>query len=162
MPSTSRNCNTAVWRERLKELNSFRIQLDAKRIVSENFQETFRFDSQKDTYVSLTPSRGGNFSLSFLAIKTAFVKDDNLNNSPTFERFAKNRLIIRDRLNSLNIQGEYGLNSQDVLIPAFISAYSDSDPSTFSLKPFPKIPIPNWRPDFRGLILGSLDTGRID
>ena len=96
------------------------IMNSAKRIVSENFQETFRFDSQKDTYVSLTPSRGGNFSLSFLAIKTAFVKDDNLNNSPTFERFAKNRLIIRDRLNSLNTQGEYGLNSQDVLIPAFI------------------------------------------
>ena len=150
-PFIQSRSNNFQFRSTIQPLNSFRIQLDAKRIVSENFQETFRFDSQKDTYVSLTPSRGGNFSLSFLAIKTAFVKDDNLNNSPTFERFAKNRLIIRDRLNSLNSQGEYGLNSQDVLIPAFISAYSDSDPSTFSLKPFPKIPIPNWRIDFSGL-----------
>ena len=32
-----------------------------------------------------------------------------------------------------------------------ISAYSDSDPSSFSLNPFPKIPIPNWRVDFSGL-----------
>ena len=79
------------------------------------------------------------------------MKDDNTNNSPVFEKFVTNRNIIRDRLNTLNTQGEYGINSQDVLIPAFISAYSGSDASTFSLKPFPKIPIPNWRLDFSGL-----------
>lgn len=150
-PFIQSRSNNFQFRSTIQPLNSFRIQLDAKRIVTENFQETFRFDSQKNSYVSLTPSRGGNFSLSFLAIKTAFIKDDKLNNSPTFEKFSKNRLIIRDRLNNLNTQGEYGLNSQDVLIPAFISAYSDSDPSSFSLKPFPKIPIPNWRIDFSGL-----------
>ena len=99
----------------------------------------------------MTPSRGGNFSLSFLAIRTAFIKDDEFNNSPTFLNFTQNREIFRDRLNALNSQGEYGLNSQDVLIPAFISAYSKSDPNNFSLKPFPKIPIPNWRIDFSGL-----------
>ena len=150
-PFIQSRSNNFQFRSTIQPLNSFRIQLDAKRIVTENFQETFRFDSQKNSYVSLTPSRGGNFSLSFLAIKTAFIKDDELNNSPTFEKFSKNRIIIRDRLNSLNNQGEYGLNSQDVLIPAFISAYSDSDPSSYSLKPFPKIPIPNWRIDFSGL-----------
>jgi len=125
--------------------------LDAKRIVSENFQEIFRYNSADNNYVSLTPTRGGNFSLSFLAIKTAFVDDDNSKNSSTFLRFVENREVIRSRLNSLNSSGEYGLNSQDVLIPAFISAYSGSNASTFSLKPFPKIPIPNWRVDFSGL-----------
>ena len=150
-PFIQSRSNNFQFRSTIQPLNSFRIQLDAKRIVSENFQETFRFDSSKDSYVSLTPSRGGNFSLSFLSIKTAFIKDDEFNNSPTFEKFVKNRSIIRDRLNSLNNQGEYGLNSQDVLIPSFISAYSDSDPSTYSLKPFSKIPIPNWRVDFTGL-----------
>ena len=139
------------FRSSLEPINGFRIQLDAKRIVSENFQEIFRYNSAEDTYVSLTPTRGGNFSLSFLAIKTAFVDDDNSKNSSTFLRFVENREVIRSRLNSLNSSGEYGLNSQDVLIPAFISAYSGSNASTFSLKPFPKIPIPNWRVDFSGL-----------
>ena len=125
--------------------------MDAKRIVSENFQEIFRYNSADDNYVSLTPTRGGNFSLSFLAIKTAFVDNDNSKNSSTFLSFVENRETIRSRLNSLNSSGEYGLNSQDVLIPAFISAYSGSNASTFSLKPFPKIPIPNWRVDFSGL-----------
>ena len=139
------------FRSSLEPINGFRIQLDAKRIISENFQEIFRYNSVDDTYVSLTPTRGGNFSLSFLAIKTAFVDDDNSKNSSTFLRFVENREVIRSRLNSLNSSGEYGLNSQDVLIPAFISAYSGSNASTFSLKPFPKIPIPNWRVDFSGL-----------
>ena len=146
----SRN-NNFQFRSTIQPLNSLRIQLDAKRIVSENFQEIFRFDSSNDSYVSLTPSRGGSFSLSFLSIKTAFVKDDKFNNSPVFKNFVDNRTIIRDRLNQLNKQGEYGLNSQDVLIPAFISAYSGSEASTYALKPFPKIPIPNWRIDFSGL-----------
>ena len=150
-PFIQSRSNNFQFRSTLQPLTFLRIQLDAKRIVTENFQETFRYDSQAGKYVSLTPSRGGNFSLSFLAIRTAFIKDDEFNISPTFQNFTENREIIRNRLNALNSQGEYGLNSQDVLIPAFISAYSNSDPNNFSLKPFPKIPIPNWRIDFSGL-----------
>lgn len=150
-PFVQSRSNNFQFRSTIQPLNSLRIQLDAKRLISENFQETFRYDSQKNSFISLTPSRNGNFSLSFLSIKTAFIKDDEFNNSPVFLKFSENRSIIRERLNSLNSQGEYGLNSQDVLIPSFISAYSDSDPNNFSLKPFPKIPIPNWRIDFSGL-----------
>tara|TARA_B110000438_G_scaffold49528_1_gene50048 strand:+ start:18456 stop:25547 length:7092 start_codon:yes stop_codon:yes gene_type:complete len=146
----SRN-NNFQFRGSLQPLNSLRIQLDAKRIISENYQETFRYNSSENSYVSLTPTRGGNFSLSFLSIKTAFIKDNEFNSSSVFENFVENRKIIRDRLGAVNSSGEYGLNSQDVLIPAFISAYSAQNASNFSLNPFPKIPIPNWRIDFSGL-----------
>ena len=146
----SRN-NNFQFRGTLQPLSSLRIQLDAKRIISENYQEIFRYNSSKKSYVSLTPTRGGNFSLSFLSIKTAFIKDDEFNNSSVFQNFVENRNIIRNKLNSVNSTGEYGLNSQDVLIPAFISAYSGKDANNFSLNPFPKIPIPNWRIDFSGL-----------
>ncbi len=146
----SRN-NNFQFRGTLQPLNSLRIQLDAKRIISENYQEIFRYNSSNKSYVSLTPTRGGNFSLSFLSIKTAFIKDDEFNNSSVFQNFVENRNIIKNKLNSVNSTGEYGLNSQDVLIPAFISAYSGKDANNFSLNPFPKIPIPNWRIDFSGL-----------
>ena len=85
----SRNHNFQ-FRSSIEPLSGFRIQLDANRLVSENFQEIFRYNSISDSYISLTPGRGGNFSLSFLAIKTAFVKGDNLKNSPTFEKFVNN------------------------------------------------------------------------
>jgi len=135
----------------LQPFEFLRIQIDAKRSHSENFQEIFRYNDLNDSYVSLTPSRGGDFSISYILIKTAFVKDDNKNNSKVFENFEENREIIRSRLNAINSLGEYNLNSQDVLIPAFISAYSDADPNEISLNPFVKIPLPNWRIDFSGL-----------
>ena len=50
-----------------------------------------------------------------------------------------------------NPGGEYSINGQDVLTMAFLSAYSGKDPSTIDLNPFPRIPIPNWRVDYKGL-----------
>jgi cell surface protein SprA len=86
-----------------------------------------------------------------LSIKTAFQKDNAENISPNFSNFETYRNVIQSRLNALNSNGEYGINSQDVLIPAFIAAYSGKDPNTASLTPFPKIPLPNWRVDYAGL-----------
>ena len=135
----------------LQPFEFLRIQMDAKRSFSEKFQELFRYDDLSNSYVSLTPSRGGDFSISYILIKTAFIKDDNQNRSTVFDTFVENRKIIRNRLNAINSVGEYNLNSQDVLIPAFISAYSKTNPSQISLNPFIKSPLPNWRVDFSGL-----------
>jgi cell surface protein SprA len=45
----------------------------------------------------------------------------------------------------------YDSNAQDVLIPAFIAAYSRKDPRKISLNPYPAIPLPNWKIDYAGL-----------
>jgi cell surface protein SprA len=45
----------------------------------------------------------------------------------------------------------YGPTSQEVLIPAFIAAYTGKDPSSVSLSAFPRIPIPNWNMTYNGL-----------
>ena len=135
----------------IQPFDFLRIQLDAKKSFSEKFQEIFRYDNSNQSFVSLTPSRSGDFSISYIFIKTAFIKDDDQNSSSTFNTFINNRKVIRNRLNAINSVGEYGLNSQDVLIPAFVSAYSKSDPSNISLNPFIKSPLPNWRVDFAGL-----------
>jgi cell surface protein SprA len=45
----------------------------------------------------------------------------------------------------------YGPTSQDVLIPAFLSAYGKRDPGSIYLGYFPKIPLPNWRVTYDGL-----------
>ena len=47
--------------------------------------------------------------------------------------------------------GEYPINGQDVLIPAFLAAYRGKDAGRATLNPFPKTPLPNWRVDYRGL-----------
>src|SRR5690606_28465334 len=70
---------------------------------------------------------------------------------PLFSEFENNRAIIKSRLDIENPGGEYGINGQDVLIPAFIAAYRGKDASSFNMNPFPKTPLPNWRVDYRGL-----------
>jgi len=45
----------------------------------------------------------------------------------------------------------YGPSSQEVLIPAFLAAYSGKSASSVLLSPFPKIPMPNWRVTYNGL-----------
>ncbi|CAA9274734.1 MAG: hypothetical protein AVDCRST_MAG56-3290 [uncultured Cytophagales bacterium] len=69
-----------------------------------------------------------------------------------FEQFDTNRYTIQNRLERTNTGGgSFNENSQDVLIPAFLAAYSGKDPNKVGLTPFPKIPLPNWRVDYAGL-----------
>ena len=48
-------------------------------------------------------------------------------------------------------QEGYNATSQDVLIPAFLAAYSGKSENNISLSPFPKIPKLNWRATYDGL-----------
>ncbi|SMD34990.1 cell surface protein SprA [Reichenbachiella faecimaris] len=138
-------------RANVEPLKDLKIQLDAKRSETSAYQEIYRYDTVSLTYRSLTPTRSGSYTITFLPIKTAFVKEESNNVSPTFEKFEENRDIIRQRLNLLNPNGEYDINAQDVLIPAFIAAYSGKDATSVKLTPFPKTPVPNWRIDYAGL-----------
>jgi cell surface protein SprA len=135
-----------------------RIQLVANKVSSDNFHEIFRYttDTLDDgtigqVPVQLAPTRTGSYSITVVTIGTSFVQDDVDNSNETFQTFEDNREIIRDRLNSLVPSGEFDLNSQDVLIPAYLAAYQDKDPNTIPLTSFPKWPIPNWRLDYTGL-----------
>lgn len=141
-------------RSNIEPLSDLKIQLDARRSSSGNYQELFRFDSDSlNDFASLTPTRSGSYSISFLSIKTAFKRDFDQEeyNHPVFNNFVDYREVFRNRLNSINPAGEYQLNSQDVIVPAFLAAYSGKDPNRVSVSPFPRTPMPNWRLDYAGL-----------
>ena len=90
----------------------------------------------------------GNYAISHLMIGTAFTNSDKLFNS-----FLTNRAIISQRLankTGQNIAG-YGINNQEVLLPAFLATYSGENPSKTKLNPFRNIPLPNWRVNYKGL-----------
>ncbi len=153
-PFEQRQTRTFSARASIDPFNDLKIQLDVQRTNSGNFQELFRYNLDAEDYVSQTPSRSGNYSVSFITIRTAFENQDR-NVSPAFEQFKENILIMHQRTNfelaSQGIQGRYDTISQDVLVPAFISAYAGQNASTADLRPFPVIPLPNWRLDFAGL-----------
>ncbi|OFY64035.1 MAG: cell surface protein SprA [Bacteroidetes bacterium RBG_13_43_22] len=119
----------------------------------------------------------GNFSISVISWGTAFekIKQKNEYVSPTFEAFKENLVIISERRAAERgksdpgynpdidpftgdpIEGPYksgyGKTSREVMIPAFIAAYTKSDPRKVSLETFPSAlrMMPNWRLTFDGL-----------
>jgi cell surface protein SprA len=138
-----------------------KIDLNGSRIYSENYAENYIVED--GLYRSLTPSTFGNFNISTLLIKTAFSSSDEINSAP-FDDFRSNRLVIANRLaekfyNGTNFQRDadgypigFGKTSQNVLLPAFISAYRGSDASSEKTGIFRDVPLPNWDVKYTGFM----------
>lgn len=91
----------------------------------------------------------GNFSTSYAMISTAFSDGDAL-----FQNMRDYRSTIANRLateNGVPVDG-FGENSQQVLLPAFMAAYSGSTPDKVNTGLFRNIPIPNWTLRYNGLM----------
>lgn len=139
----------------------FRIEFNADKKESFGHQEYFKANAEGQFAPTGVQERGA-FSISFLSIGTAFSKDNKDNVSSVFEEFKANRRTIAARLAAQNPSSSgindttnypvgYGPASQDVLIPAFIAAYTGKSATQVSLSAFPKIPVPNWRFTYTGL-----------
>jgi len=91
----------------------------------------------------------GNFSTSYSMIATTFANGDAL-----FQNMKEYRGIIANRLaqeNNTPVNG-FGNNSQQVLLPAFMAAYSGASPNKVNTSLFRNIPIPNWTLRYSGLM----------
>jgi len=91
----------------------------------------------------------GNYSISYNMLKTSFGNSD-----VNFEEFKSNRAIIATRLATSTGQpiSGFGETSQQVMLPAFLAAYSGKDASTVSLKTFKSVPIPGWKLTYKGFM----------
>ncbi|HUQ67027.1 MAG TPA: cell surface protein SprA, partial [Flavitalea sp.] len=148
--------------------------------VDKTFGKTYS-ELYKDTtsngysgqFARLNPYSEGTFSVSYISFQTLFEKIKPNEVSQTFLKFQDYRRIISERLGKANEYGSgqqsadgyyagYGRYSQEVLVPAFIAAYTNKDPSSIALmkngnpkissNPFSGIlPRPNWRITYNGL-----------
>lgn len=137
-------------RANVEPSTDLKIQLDVSKSNTSSYQEIFRYDEPQDAFVTINPSRGGNYKVSFLSIRTAFNPTNGEIESDVFKEFEDNLIVIKNRFQSFH-GAEFDTTSQDVVIPAFIAAYSGADPNGISLSPFPNTPLPNWRVDYTGL-----------
>ncbi len=150
-------------RSQVEPIRHLQIEFSAERRESRTNTAYFKADSLGN-FGSFNPMERGNFSISFLALRTTFESvDSQLYTSDNFENFKQHRLDVAMRLAGRNPNWDgavndttgfpegYGPTSQDVLIPAFMAAYAGIDPTDVSLNPFLKIPMPNWRLTYDGL-----------
>src|SRR5690606_19019663 len=110
---------------------------------------------QADVFESRTPVTTGNYSISYLAIGTAFKDHEAL-----FRTFERNRQAVSQRLGQLNPNSSgqadgfsdgYDKTAQDVVVNSFLAAYRGKDVKRIKLGSFTKIPIPNWNVTYSGL-----------
>ena len=146
----------------------FEIDVDFRKRYTQNHSEYFVnapvLGSIGDTtFQRLTQRDFGSFEISYIALNTLFNSDvDEL-----FARFDANRRIISNRLPNADGAGShltdvgfaegFGRQQVEVLIPAFISAYTNEDPNTTDLDFRSRverrgfIPNPNWSLTYNGL-----------
>lgn len=152
------------------------IDLTVDKTFGKTYSELFKDttpNGYSGTFARLNPYSEGSFSISFISFQTLFEKIKPNEVSETFLKFQDYRRIISERLTKGNpyatgqqttdgYYAGYGRYSQEVLVPAFIAAYTNKDPSSISLmkssnpkissNPFSGIlPRPNWRITYNGL-----------
>ena len=162
----------------LEPVKDLTISLNLKKTFNKNYSETFRYadttGGNNYKFGHLNPYAGGGFDISYIAYKTLFGKFDPNRVSETFKKFQDYRLILSQRLGNQNPYSKnipagsdgykygYGKYAVDVLVPAFVAAYTGKDPNSVSLirqsnaniksNPFRDIlPKPNWKIDYNGL-----------
>ena len=182
--NTESNLNPAVItgtknlniRATLEPIPGLKIDLNALRNDTRNTEIQYYYNGMPETL-------GGNFTMTTIALGSAFGGSGNARNgyaSKAFDKFLSYRETIAARLESMYSRltypntgfiqeqglggqpynpgpnGENGVsaNSADVLIPAFLAAYTGKDPGSIGLSPFPSLKslLPNWSATYDGLI----------
>ncbi|MEP7278467.1 MAG: cell surface protein SprA, partial [Bacteroidota bacterium] len=155
------------------------IDLNVDKTFGKTYSELYKDTNQvAGNFSRLSPYSSGSFSVSYISFQTLFEKIKPNQVSNTFLKFQNYRSVLSERLARLNpyskdalgnpIQNAdgyykgYDKYAQDVLIPAFLAAYTGKDPSsvalmkadnpTVSSNPFSGIKaLPNWRISYNGL-----------
>lgn len=156
----------------LEPIPGLKIDLNSKHVTTSQQTIQYMFDGMPTTY-------NGTFRMTYCILGTAFWGHGNVENnyhSRAFDKFLANRAIVAERLNQryngthyptngfaaesplagspFNPEnGGYSLSSADVLIPAFLAAYSNTDIKRQSNNIFPGLlsMLPNWRISYDGL-----------
>ncbi len=146
----------------IQPFKDLRIDLTAFKLQDHTYQTNFKSVDGSSNVQSYNPVTTGDYSVSFLPIATAFSKISGIdNNSPIFQNFLNDLPVISQRLGKQNpnaigpaVNGYadgYSANSQNVLVPAFLAAYTGKNASGAGLSQFPNIPVPNWQITYSGL-----------
>jgi cell surface protein SprA len=147
----------------LEPFQDFRVEVDLTKNFTRNRSQEYRNPSTAntiDSIRSLNRFDDGSYTISYFTLNTMFKNLDAV-----FDEFNNNRPIVSNLLNpngaahpEFNANNSprgyrigYGPTSQEVLVPAFIAAYTGRDVRTTNRDLFKERPSFNWRLTYNGL-----------
>lgn len=149
----------------LKPIKDLNIDVRGNKIQTKDISQQLDVIDNGTEYgeidLSIDSFETGNFSTSYSMFSTAFKDGDAL-----FQTMKDSRIEVSQRLasengiditdpNNINDDGTvkgFGGNSQQVLLPSFMAAYSGKNPSSVNTGLFRNIPIPNWTLRYNGFM----------
>ena len=155
----------------------FTINVHANKSLTKSYSELFKDTNNSGFFQHLSPISNGGFSVSYYSLNTLFENTNGNNLTTLFKNFQTNRIIVAKRVasqnpywNALPRNQQYGRDgfptgynkyAQEVLIPSFLAAYTNSNPNAVALiksggnltfNPFSGItPLPNWQATYTGI-----------
>ena len=172
-PATRAHTSDLDIKLTLEPLPGLKIQMNGKRYMAQSTSIIYN-------YGDLQENMTGSFNITQVAIGTLFsrvgTQEENFANS-AYDQFLTNRELLTDRVQEQytglkypdagfmrgtayagqtydpSRHGRVSTNSADVLVPAFLAAYTGRDASKMSLNPFLSVLkiLPNWSVTYDGL-----------
>jgi len=165
-PASTNSTEDIQIKATLEPLPDLKIDLNASRTTNNTKSIQYMYRGNPTTQT-------GSFNMTTISIRTAFKSRGNANNgysSSTFDEFQKNLDIMQRRVEARYIGTQYpqgtGMTgtfdpangtvdkySADVMVPAFLAAYTGHNAASTPLDLFPTLlhVLPNWNISYKGL-----------
>jgi len=166
MYTQMKNINLNI-RAVLEPFKDFRIDVNMQKTSNVNTSTNYRYNQISEQFEDFGLQEGGSYTITMHTFRTAFGKIDGLGRSQAFLQFENNRYDVSrrlaqederwqqlpagERIDTTGYFTGYGKKSQDVLIEAFLAAYTGTNVNNYNKGIFPGIPLPNWSINYNGL-----------
>lgn len=144
----------------LEPFKDFNINLSLTRNYGRNSGEFYRWNSISEAFESQSKFETARLSYSTITWNSAFVKQGREYQSDVFSNMLANRQAVSQLIGAQNQNSSslpsgyytgYSGSQQDVVVGAFLTAYTNSKVNGRNINPIKNIPLPNWNINYSGL-----------
>ncbi|MEY4860447.1 MAG: cell surface protein SprA [Bacteroidota bacterium] len=157
---TTTHATTLNMRASLEPFKDFNIELKMNRNYSRNSGEFYRWNTQTADFEGQSKFETATLTYSTLNIGTAFASLNSDYSSQVFQNLLANRVGVSQLIGAQNPNANllpsgyysgYSGSQQEVVLGAFLTAYSNSSVSSRTINPVKNTPLPNWSVTYNGL-----------
>ena len=144
----------------LEPFKDFNINLNLNRNYSRNSGEFYRWNPTSNAFESQSKFETSTLTYSTVTFGTAFTKEGRAYQSDIFQRLLDNRSAVSQLIGASNSNSSllpnqfydgYSGSQQEVVIGAFLTAYTNSAVNSRNINPLNNVPLPNWAINYNGL-----------